>query len=832
MALREPLLAPSLALAAGVALSAAVEFRTGEAALLAAAFAALAVPRTRVRMLAALLAWCSAGILSERLHRPGPPPELDAAPGETLTLAGCVVEPSSFSPGRERFVLELEPGARVRVSLWAREGETLPALRYGERIELEARVRKPRNFKNSGAFDYAGYLARRDIFWVASAGASAPLRRIPGGCGSRAAAAIQNLRAFALERARSLWGEDPYSEAMLAAALVGESEAVDRLWTEGFRRTGTYHALVISGMHLTVLAGTLLLLLRWLPFGELPALAMTAAAGWLYALVSGASTPVVRAAAGLTLFLVARFFFRRTRMLNLLAAIAILFLLADPGQLFEASFQLSFLAVAALGALGFPWIEATSGPWRRGLRHLPDEGRDRHLEPRAAAFRVELRLTAEALEFLVRIPKRWGLRLLRAGCAAGFVFWETLAVSAAMQLAMILPMAYYFHRVSFTGLSANVLLAPLMALLIPLGFLAILTGWSAAGAACAGLLRLSAAIVEWHARLEPPWRVPDPALPASLAFAGTVVLLALGMRRGRRRLLPGAAAVLCAVLVLFWPATAPPPGKLTLTALDVGQGDSLLVDFPAGGAMLVDGGGLPAFQGARAPRLDVGEEVVSAYLWAQRRRRLDVVAATHGHADHAGGLPAILDNFRPRELWTGGTVSGPAWEAVLAAARRNGVRVAALHAGDRREFGGASIEVLWPEAGAGGGENDRSLVLAVRYGETRFLLTGDVERRAEARIRWPRAAVLKVPHHGARTSSTEALVEGARPAFAVLSVGEGNRFGHPGAEVLRRLAERRVAVLRTDQGGVVQVSSDGRRVTFERPSAASRAVSRGETGIY
>lgn len=832
MALREPLLLPSLALAAGVALSSAVAFGAGEAAGLALVFLALAIPKTRIRLVPVLLAWTCAGVLTERLHRPPPPPELDAEQGETVLLAGCVAEPSSLAPGREQFVLELEPQARARVSLWARDGDALPVLRYGERIELEAKVRKPRNFRNPGAFDYAGFLARRDVFWVATARADAPLRRLDGACGSGFARVIQGWRAQALENARTLWGRDPYSEAMLAAALVGESGAVDRLWTDGFRRTGTYHALVISGMHLTVLAGVLLFALRWLPIGELAALALTAATGWAYALVSGGSTPVVRAAAGLTLYLAARFFFRRTRILNILAAIVILFLAVDPQQLFEASFQLSFLSVAALGAIGIPWMEAVAGPLHRGLRNLPDQRMDLHLEPRAAAFRLELRLVAETLEFALRLPQRWGLRVLRVLFSAAFLFLETFLVSAAIQLALALPMIYYFHRVSFTGLSANVLLVPFITVLIPLGFVAILTGWHLLGAVCAWLLQASAAVVAWHAAREPAWRVPDPELGIALAFLLSVAWLAFGIRRGFRPALTLAPAVAGFALLLFWPAADAPRGKLTLTAIDVGQGDSLLVDFPAGGALLVDGGGFPVFRDRRPPRLDLGEDVVSPYLWTRRRRRLDAVAATHGHEDHIGGLAAILDNFQPRELWTGGPVSGAIWDPVLAAARRNGVRVVPLTKGDRRSLGGAEIEALWPEAVTGGSENDRSLVLAIRYGETRFLLTGDLERRAEARIDWPPSIVLKVPHHGARTSSTEALLDAARPAFAILSVGEGNLFRHPSPEVLQRLEDRRIAVLRTDRGGLVSVSSDGRRVAFERPAAIPRPVGRGETGVY
>jgi competence protein ComEC len=202
---------------------------------------------------------------------------------------------------------------------------------------------------------------------------------------------------------------------MMKAILIGDSSSLEKVWTEDFRRTGTFHALVISGVHVTVLAGVLLFLLRLCALPQIPALAITAVAAWVYALVSGMSAPVVRAAGGFTLFLIARFFFRRTRVLNLLAVIAIGYLLWDPDQLFDASFQLSFLSVAAIGALAAPLLEWRIAPLARGLEAINDLGIDPHLEPRVAQARVELRLVAETITAWVRLPKEWFATALAAG---------------------------------------------------------------------------------------------------------------------------------------------------------------------------------------------------------------------------------------------------------------------------------------------------------------------------------------------------------------------------------------------------------------------------------
>src|ERR1700692_3052503 len=227
-------------------------------------------------------------------------------------------------------------------------------------------------------------------------------RVLPGRCGGRAMATIFALRGAALDRIERLYPAsydgNGYTGGMMEAMLIGESSQLQKIWTENFRRTGTFHALVISGAHVAVLAGVLLFLLRLCALGEIPALTLTAAAAWLYALVSGFAPPVARAAAGFTLYLIARFFFRRGRVLNLLAAVAVVYLLSDPGEMGDASFQLSFLCVAALGALAAPLLEATTAPFARGLREIRNSEVDAYLEPRVAQFRVELRLAAETFE--------------------------------------------------------------------------------------------------------------------------------------------------------------------------------------------------------------------------------------------------------------------------------------------------------------------------------------------------------------------------------------------------------------------------------------------------
>jgi len=818
---REPLVLPLAAFAAGILLNQAAPFSMREAALSTVAVAILALPPASswIKLAASLVAIFFAGAFAGAWHRPGPTPEIDATSREIVILSGCVVEPTVFGEDRAQFTLEIDLGARVQVLIPWDEGDPPPArLSYGQEVEIEARVRRPHNFNNPGSFDYTAYLARRNIFWTASMPRNSSAKIQPGRCGSRFMGAIFALRTAALDRIDGLFPNDHYSSGMMQAVLIGETVELERVWTDDFRRTGTIHALVISGVHVTVLAAVLLFFLRLAPMSELSALMATTAAAWLYALVSGFSAPVVRAAGGFTLYTLARACFRRARVMNLLAAVALVYLAWDPAQIFEASFQLSFLAVAAIGSLAAPLLEATTIPYARGLRGIANPDLDPHLDAPVAQFRVELRLAAETLYLWTRIPLRWAQEFLSASLRSLFFAFEMVVISATIQIGLALPMAEYFHRVSFTGLSANLLIVPAMNAAVPVGFLAIFTGWHWAGSLAGVLLRFSARVAGWHANLEPAWRVPDPPLWLVLAFAAGLVACALLIRRGIFKWAAISAVLGLFVLLLWQPWLHPQQtGMLELTAIDVGQGDSLLLVLPRGGTMLIDGGGRLVYGRQRKSNLDIGEDVVSPYLWSRGIRRIDVVIATHSHQDHIGGLAAVMSNFRPKELWTG---ANPPQE-LLDLAGRLGIPWSEKHPAGPVELSGATVEVLAPAddyAAAKVGNND-SLVLRITYGFRSFLLTGDMERAVEAKLLAAganlHADVLKVGHHGSRTSTSSDFLEAVSPSVGLISAGYENSFGHPHPDVLGRLSARHTAVLRTDLDGLVTARTDGRRIFFD-----------------
>jgi competence protein ComEC len=829
--LRDPLLGPCAAIALGVLSAHFVPFSLPQAGLLTAAFitlAAIAALR-RVRVLAGIccgLGLLFTGIWTAVVHIPRPPPEIDAEAREIVILGGCVVEPPAVSGARERFVLELEPKSRAQVTLYTRAGESLPDLRYGQNIELDAKIRKPHNYGNPGAFDYVHYLAERDIYWTAS-GAAATLRVLPGHCGSPFQKFIMDLRAAALTRIARMYEGNAYRTAMVQAILIGQNYQLQRVWTEDYRNTGTFHTLVISGTHVAILAAFFLFLLRICFVPESAALFITAAVMWLYALVAGWGAPCVRSAAGLTLFSIARYFYRERRPLNLLAAVAIGFLLLDPDQLFDASFQLTFLAVAFLGAFAKPLIDATTGPLSRGLAGLGDTGRDIHISPRVAAFRVEMRLLALTLHMALRLPRRATAWMVAIPARLVFFFFEVAAVSAVAQVGLALPMIVYFHRVGLSGLSANAFIVPILGVAVPIAFVAVFTGWIWVAKIAGWLLGISRLVVAWHAGIEPHWRVPPPPLWLGVAFG--LSLIAFAFAAGRvSRIASGSALGIALTLMLWHPF--PPQfrrGELEMTAIDVGQGDSILVVFPDGKTMLMDGGGIPGFGGGERPKIDTGEDVVAPYLWERSFRSIDIVALSHAHEDHIGGLPAILDDFHPRELWTGATPesampAASSWRNLRSKAEKTGVKIVPMLAGRKFPLGGAEIEILAPMSDyipSDEPKNNDSLVMRIRYGARTFLLCGDAERPIERRMladgEIAHADVLKVGHHGSHTSSTPEFLDAASPEFAVVSAGYANSYGHPNRDVVERLIDRRAAVYRTDEDGLITIHTDGKRLAAE-----------------
>jgi competence protein ComEC len=330
------------------------------------------------------------------------------------------------------------------------------------------------------------------------------------------------------------------------------------------------------------------------------------------------------------------------------------------------------------------------------------------------------------------------------------------------------------------------------------------------------------------------FRISNPALWQSAAFCGllaTAIALAIRSAAGGGRWLRRAAwaALVLAALAAMMPRPVERPhGAMLMEAIDVGQGDSLLVITPDGKTLLVDGGGFGGGPRQAPQDFDIGEEVVSPALWARGIRHLDAVALSHAHSDHMGGLPAVLRNFHPDELWVGNNPRFGAYDALLVEAAQMHVQVRSFRAGDAFDFGDTQVHVLAPfrdyQPGVDPSNND-SLVLHVAYGGTSVLLEGDAEAPIEqAMLAEPglESTLLKVGHHGSVTSTRPEFLARVTPQWAVISCGLRNRYGHPREEVLEELQDARVRTFRTDINGASCFVLDGK-------SAEAKACIGGET---
>ena len=722
----------------------------------------------------------------------------------------------------------------VRTTIVARDSP-LPSLHCGDVIEMPLRLKVPQRYRDPGAGQYADYLLTQGIGTHATARASkvhvlanssadrgCRVLTLQNWASNRMLAYVRSNANRRLPRVFALSQEDA---GMLNAMLFGDRTRLNHTLRLGFERTGSFHLFVVSGMHVALLAGLVLWIFRKLRIREWLATLITLPLMTAYALLTGFGAPVQRALFMTTVFLIARLLSRERSVLNALGAAALAELVWSPASLFEASFQMTFLAVFAIAGIAVPLGERSFMPWARASQRLQELWQDPVLPPRLAQLRVMLRLWGEDL---AAVFGRWIYTLPALALRSALWIAELALIGLVAELVMALPMALYFHRATIFAMPANMLTVPIVGLLAPLAVIAfvasLISPWLALlpASATAGMLhgigRIIASVSHIHAA---DLRVPGPPLWAALSAVAAWGFCIWTVRHSRPWALLAPAALVLGTLAVLWPQPATIfQNRLEVTALDVGQGDSLLVVSPNGSTMLVDAGGpVGGLNEAAAStgNFDIGEEVVSPYLWSRQIRKLDVLVLSHAHSDHMGGMAAVMRNFRPRELWVATDPDSDAYRTLIAEAAELGVGVRHLRAGDSSQWGGTQIKVLAPEPGyvnIGQPANNDSLVLRMEYGRSSVLLEGDAEALSEQTMMEHRLApvtLLKRGHHGSRSSTTPAFFVALAPKDAVVSVGKGNTFGHPREEIIRRIASGGTKLFRTDEFGLTTflLGSDG-----------------------
>ncbi|MDE3163676.1 MAG: ComEC/Rec2 family competence protein [Acidobacteriota bacterium] len=728
---------------------------------------------------------------------------------------------------------------RVRITVrWPMDAASVAPLRCGQTVQLVTQLLPPAVYRDPGVWSRRDYLLDQGV----TATGSAPVRNItalarPVGnllpCRMRSlqhglSARMMQLSAHmqSLPPALRLTPDD---SIMLSAITTGDRTFLTHALRVGFERTGSFHMLVVSGLHLAIVAGFFFWLLRRLRVLQAPATLLALAASCAYALFTGFGAPVQRSLWMVAVYLLGRLLYREASALNTLGFASLCLLAVNPRGLFDAGLQMTLLAVLVIAGVAAPLLEATLRPYTTATRDLDIVAIDVKLAPALAQFRVVLRIIAARLQRAAspRIAWRvfpWLVRTLLFAV-------EAFIVSCAVELAMTLPMAIDFHRITVFALPVNILILPLLTLLLPAALLTLVTllAWPAAAVVPAilagGVLHLSVALVRLFGSLSlGDLRIPTP-LPSQAALfcilLGISIALAQFAIRTRHRRLHTAAWValfLAAIATVFPRPVKHPNNALFIEALDVGQGDSILLISPEGKTMLVDGGGFGGGPHPIAQNFDVGEDVVSPALWARGIRHLDVVALTHAHSDHIGGLPAVLRNFHPDELWVGNNPQVADYLNLLQEATVLHIRVRPLHAGDAVSLGAAQIHVLAPATDYMPGPqpaNNDSLVLHVAYGATSALLEGDAEAPVEQAMlseQGLQSTLLKVGHHGSATSTTPQFLARVAPQWAVISCGLHNRYGHPREEVLSALQSAGARTYSTDINGAACFTLTGSAV--------------------
>jgi competence protein ComEC len=780
-------------------------------------------------------------------------------------------------------------------------------LQYGARVRIMTMLERADDFRNPGVSSFTEYLDRKGYDATGLVKSPLLIERLEN---ERVILPLALL--YEWRRTLQLEIDSRFSKetaGVLDAALLGNRYNLSRSTSERFREGGTFHVLVISGLHITFLGGLIFLIASRFTKNSAVQFLVSVAVLWSYSLAVGAESSVVRAALMFTFVLLAPLVSRRASALNALGGAALVLLVWRPSDLLDPSFQLTFVSVLAIVIFAWPVLTKMSevGSWR--------PSRETPYPPACAPW---LRSFCEGLFWSEREAQReleranYSYKLFKLPMAITlenahlqrplrYVF-GALVVSICVQMSLLPLLVVYFHRLSFASFMLNIgvslmmagvaitavaglaiaqisstLAAPLISIANGLDWLMVhsvdpfakmgvasirlpeYTGWAAAvyGLYYVPLTILAVSLSRWkplklpesESQREPletlrffanPLRAlrlnrSEPASETAKNAKGLAKSAKIFLRMQRTTKLALFAQLLAVALIVFHPWSAGgTDGKLRIDFLDVGQGDSALVTFPDNTTLLIDGGGSPGpFKDASPDEFgedkfeietrSIGEAVVSEYLWWRGLDHIDYILATHADADHIDGLNDVARNFAVRAALVARTPNyDPEYSKFSETLSQKGMPILTIGAGDQMRFGNVTASVLWPlpatNVNAPSRNND-SIVLRLQFGDRALLLTGDIEMSAEKAMIEARenlqADIVKVAHHGSKTSSTEAAIAASSTRFAIISVGQTSIFGHPNREVVERWKKSGAKVLTTGNSGTITFTTDGRDLNLE-----------------
>ena len=763
----------------------------------------LVTARTRMGSWTAFSIFFLLGVFSIQLYLPSrhPPSHISHFTGlENISLEGIIDCPPERSRGRTQLLIRSEKAVLSSRSIPV-DGlvlvylrEEAPSLRVGDRLRLRCRLHSPRGFHNPGGFSYERHLAFDRIYTIGFLPKEGGWVKLAEGFKNPVSLRVEHWR----DRIRDFLDREatPPGSGIFKALVLGEQGDLPEEIKEYFILTGTAHLLAISGDQFGIVALLSFSLLIWmLKRSEFLLLSISVrkwAAGLtipcivLYAFIAGGGISVIRAAIMVITFLLSILLDRERNLLHTLALAAFLILLFSPPSLFDVSFQLSFLAVLSILYLvprllqEFKQEEISlllKTPWKNNIFKY---------------MRLSLLVT--------------GVAILGTAPLVAFHFNRSAPIGFLTNLFVIPWVGFLIVPLSLTASIFSFFFLPLATLLINLnGFITLI------------LLKVLAFFA---------------SLPFASFFVSTptvfeiflfyfLLFLAVHFRKGRKiRYLLAGLCIVFAFDLAYWNLKDSFQKDLKVTFIDVGHGDSILIEFPKGKKMLIDGGGL------YEDRFDTGKNVIAPFLWQKKIRRIDTLVLTHPDPDHFKGLNFIASQFSIGQFWENGfETQSETYLQLKETLREKKIKTQSLNEETLpRLINGVEISVLNPPAWNAvlrkvpnaSDLNNSSLVLKLQFKNVSVLLAGDIEMEAEGwmlRKGYPlRADIIKVPHHGSSSSSSPLFLEKVKPVYAILTVGERNigRLPHP--EVLKRYERLGTEIFRTDRHGAITVITDGESI--------------------
>lgn len=689
---------------------------------------------------------------------------------DNMTIIGYICNPPDTRQSKAVYdinVLYIEEksaikkvSGKIRVSILLDKKSEI--YNFGDVIKIKGRLKKPEGKRNFGGFDYRAYLFQKGITATMFSKKAKKLGVYPVNSVVKLAfsARAKTIQFFKMNLPKNI-------SAILSGLVLGIKGEIQRDTLEGFKDTGIMHLLAVSGLHVGIIYKMLQELFYYLGLSRNLSLLLQGFIIIFYCCISGLTPSVVRATIMIIIMILSNLTVRQYDSVNSLCIAALIILVNNPLSLFSISFQLSFCA--ALGIIIFYDF------FRNRLSMLP--------------------------------------RFLSDSMAAG--------ISAQI---LVLPFsAYYFNKISILGLISTPIVAPAASAALVLGFISSILSFCFLPLGKI-LVKISGFIIMLIEKVVvflskcPFAYIIIPQVNPFLLFT-YFVILALSVKliikkEDTKRL---GYIVLCVMIFISFIFIIPKGNIVEVTFIDVGQGDSIFIRTDNNKTILIDGGGISSYYSGT---FDVGLDTVKPFLYAKGVRDIDIMVFTHFDVDHVQGLLSLMKEMNVNMILYGMPDDSKFYKEMVQTAKNKHIKVVSIGRGDKFQIGNVLFEVLHPSKEKSSyTSNDSSVVLKMAYGDVTFLFTGDLEHAGEMEILSSynniHSDVLKLGHHGSRTSTSEKFLEAVEPKFAVVSAGKDNKFGHPAADVLYLLKNKGVRVLRTDTQGGITFKIRNKRVKIQ-----------------